>query len=255
MHAFQKVFKSVDMDQFNFVLSEMESNTPKIQIYAKSANDSFDNFGILSREQLVQLFYKMNRSTEDFTQTDSKNNEAMNNTQASKDVRGIESNDPDDVISERSSENEPLGKEDVNQASSLLEEQLEISGSSDSNGQPLKSEFDERTEKAWIRTISDETNMRRFSANTSDGRTLKFNALDDDLANIHLSKLFQLPCKIFYDAAADKNRTFKNYIEIDFDDSVGDLTSLFEEVAKIPFYDTKIEFMTKLTHFLNQTTN
>lgn len=259
--SFSQIFKNINLSQFQFTLADTGTPHPKIQIYAESKSEWIDGLGILTREQLVQLFEKINKQQELAKQN--KNEGSLPSTSDSikgdlelsgEDKQINKSPNQQDLPSTKTpSKNKSVGTdaEKKDQPSKPTNPQVDLSDTVDSDGKSLKQEFDIRTEILYIREFSDESQFMRFSGTTTEGRQFKFFVQNDDELNlVKISSVWNLPIKLTFDAASDKNKTFKNYIEIEFEEEIVILSKIMSQVARMHNNEQKLKTLDEISEFI-----
>jgi len=275
--AFQKVYRGLDLEQFQFTVADSETVQPKIHIYMRSPNQAIEGLGVLSRKELFQFLENMNeKNLEDIQSNVSgrpapgrNENEIKPKDSSVGDAQNFEGDDSHNPLKEASTKNvhiksngaDPATKKPNADFSSEDEsttsnensnKQLEISDGVDGNGNSLKKDFDIRTEIIRILEVSGETQFRRFTAATTDGRSLKFQASEDDqLLKVEMSKLFKLPCNVEYDALATKKQTYKDYRKIIFEEQIEEFFRNLVVLKKLPTFEQRAEFLAEINRMLS----
>lgn len=252
--AFQKVYKALDLEQFQFTVVDLETSHPKIRIYMRSPNQAIEGLGVLSKKELFQFLDNMNEKNLKDIQSNSSGGPAPNRNDNEikpkdspiDDVQNLEDDDCHKSLRDDSNceEESTTNNEGSNK-------QLEISGGTDGSGNSLKDEFDIRIEIIRILEVSGETQFRRFTAAAHDGRSLKFQTSEDDqLLKVEMSKLFKLPCNVEYDALATKKQTYKEYLKIIFDDQIEAFFKNLIVLNKLPTFEQRAELLAEINRML-----
>ncbi|MBO1926153.1 hypothetical protein J3998_01065 [Thiomicrorhabdus sp. 6S2-11] len=285
-NSFERVFKNVNFSNFHFTVAESDSPNPKIQIYAQSKNDWIEGLGVLSRAELIKHFEKINElqeleeptkksKNEDLIPKPPSNAESNNNGAKLSEEDELINPAPDDSVilsddkvegekvqnplnqnlpdTETPSENESVEDdfETEDQPSKPTNPQIDLADTDDSQGNSLKSEFNNCDLKLWVKEFSDEAKFKRFGGVTSDGRQFKFYVQNDDQLNlIKVSAVWNIPVKVTYNPTADKSKTFKDYLDIEFEEEIEMLSLNMSKIAKMPNKDHKLELLDEISKYI-----